>query len=391
MMDINSLRNETPGSAEVIHFNNAGASLVSNKVLNAQLNYIKEESIYGSYETQAKRAEDLNTFYNEVAKLIGADADEIAYTESSTVAWLRAFFALEFKLGDEVICDSFSYASNYIAFLNAKDRFGIEIKIIDQVETGEIDLNELEKAISPKAKLISITHIPTNNGIVNPAEEVGAIAKKHNIIYQLDACQSVGQYPIDVNKIQCDFLSATGRKYMRGPRGTGFLYVRKELISKINPLSLDLHSAEWLSNETFKARNDAKKFETWESNRAAKYAMAVATNEINSLGIKAIWERVQFISNHLRQKLTSIPSIEVTDIGKIKSGIVTFRSSIKSTSEIKEHLSNHKINTVVAVKNGTLIDMSKRNIDSVVRASLHYYNTEEEIDKFVACLSKFIA
>lgn len=390
-MDIQRIRSNTPGIHNVIHFNNAGASLISVKTLNAQLEYINQEAQYGSYEIQAKRADDLELFYKEIAALIGSNSSEIAYAESSTVAWMRAFFSLDYVPGDEVICDSFSYVSNYIAFLNGRKKFGIEVKVISKTNTGEIDLEELESTISSKTKLISITHIPANNGIVNPAEEVGVIAKKHNILYQLDACQSVGQYPIDVNKIQCDFLSATGRKYMRGPRGTGFLYIRKSIIERTTPMSLDLHSAEWISKDQFKARTDAKKFETWESNRAAKLGLALATEEINQIGIESIWKRVQSLASMLRSKLSEVESITVTDLGVQKCGIITFISSKVSCEQIKDKLLTYNINTVVAVKNGTLIDMSKRNLDSVVRASIHYYNTEEEIDKFVVCLSKIVS
>ncbi|QSE98201.1 aminotransferase class V-fold PLP-dependent enzyme [Fulvivirga lutea] len=389
-MDIDLLRNETPGCSQVIHFNNAGAALVSKRTLQAQINCLKEEANYGSYETAANYSEQLSEFYNEVATLINASPNEIAFTESATVAWLRSFYAIGFKEGDEIICDQSSYASNYIAFLNAQNKFGVKIKIASEGKEGEVSLDDIEKLISDKTKLISITHIPTNNGLVNPAENIGDLASEKGILYQLDACQSAGQYPLDVKKLKCDFLSATGRKYMRGPRGTGFLYVKQEVIERFNPLNLDLHSAEWIDKTTFKARSDAKKFETWEHSIAGKLGLTEATRQINELGISNIWDRVVDVATYLRVELSQLEGIEVTDTGSLKSGIVTFQVPDKSHEEIKAHLSRHKFNTVIAVKSGTLIDMSSRNLDSVIRASIHYYNTNSEIDSFVSCLRNYL-
>ncbi|MEQ8924694.1 MAG: aminotransferase class V-fold PLP-dependent enzyme, partial [Fulvivirga sp.] len=194
-MDIDLLRSETPGCANVIHFNNAGAALVSDRTLQAQINCLNEEAHNGSYETAAKYSQQLQEFYSEVGKLINAEPDEIAFTESATVAWLRAFYAIDFKKGDEIICDQSSYASNYIAFLNARDKFGVQIKIASENKQGEVAIADIEDLITPATKLISITHIPTNNGLVNPAENIGDLASQKGILYQLDACQSAGQYP----------------------------------------------------------------------------------------------------------------------------------------------------------------------------------------------------
>ncbi|MEQ8924212.1 MAG: aminotransferase class V-fold PLP-dependent enzyme, partial [Fulvivirga sp.] len=199
-----------------------------------------------------------------------------------------------------------------------------------------------------------------------------------------------GQYPLDVVKLRCDFLSATGRKYMRGPRGTGFLYVSKRVIEQFNPLNLDLHSAEWIDKTSFKARSDAKKFETWEHSISGKLGLTAAARQINELGIYNIWERVMNLAGYLRTSLSEVEGIEVTDTGSLKSGIVTFQVNGKSHQGIKEYLSQNKFNTVIAVKNGTLIDMSNRNLDSVIRASIHYYNTNSEIDSFVSCLKNYL-
>lgn len=389
-MDINEIRNQTPGCASVIHFNNAGASLVSSATLAAQVEYLQEEALVGSYELGARRSEEIDQVYSEIAKLINAQTDEIAFVESATVGWLRAFYSINFQEGEEIICDTTSYASNYIAFLNAKNRFNLKVTVIGQDDGGAIDLIALESAIKPTTKLISITHMPTNNGLVNPAEAVGEIAAKHRILYQLDACQSAGQYPIDVRKIKCDFLSATGRKYMRAPRGTGFLFVKKESLLGLTPLNLDLHSAEWVGRDKFVQRQDAKKYETWETNLSAKLGLAVATKQINRVGIENIWRRVTELANYLREQVSQVSHITVQDYGQVKSGIVTMTSDRFSSEELKSSLHQANINTTVAIRSGTLLDMQKRDLTSVLRVSVHYYNTKQEIDSFVRLMVQLV-
>ena len=387
-MDIQALRKATPGVNEVIHFNNAGASLVSQETLDSQLNYLKEEALFGGYETAAKYSQVIGAFYTEIAQLINAEPDEIAYTESATVAWERVFFSLDFSAGDEIICDHTSYASNYIAHLQAEQRYGTKTVVIPPNKFGEVDIEALKTLITPKTKLISITHMPTNGGLVNPAEDIGKVARQHDIMYLLDACQSAGQYPLDVDKIGCDFLSSTGRKYLRGPRGTGFLYASKKRLNDITPLNLDLHSAEWSSKNSFKQLDNAKKFETWESNIAAKIGLMTAVKQINQIGINKIWTRVTELADYLRSELEKIAEITVRDMGKVKSGIVTFTSSRFSPEEMQTYFSQHNINTVTPTLSGTRIDMEARKIEALIRSSVHYYNTKREIDNFVSLIKQ---
>lgn len=382
-MDIDQLRRETPGCKNVIHFNNAGAALVSNGTLNAQVSYLHEEAQFGGYETAAKFRNQLEDFYHQVARLINADASEIAFAESATIAWQRAFFSIPFKKGDVILTGSSEYASNYISFLLAKEKFGVDIINVPSTSQGEIDVEELEKKIDHRAKLIAITHVPTNGGLMNPAEKIGEIARKYDILYLLDACQSAGQYPLDVSKIQCDFLSATGRKYLRGPRGTAFLYVKKKHFATLTPPNLDLHGAVWTAPMKYVSSESARKFETWESGLAAKYGLVNALRELNELDISAVWPRVRTLADYFRSKLEKLDSVVVRDIGVVKCGIVTFNSNNRTVEELQNLLKEKNINTSIAIPNGTLLDSRTRNLDKMIRASIHYYNTREEVDTFV--------
>lgn len=385
-MNIDRLRNETPGTQNVIHFNNAGASLMPRQVSQAVISYIREEEAYGGYETAYKRKNELNETYQSIARFIGAESDEIALLENATAAWNMAFFSVDFRNGDRILTSVSEYASNYINYLRLQQEIDVQIDVIPNDEYGQTSVDALKELIDDDVKLISITHIPTNSGLVNPIEDIGQVAKKYNCLYLVDACQSMGHYPVDVQKIGCDMLSGTGRKYLRGPRGTGFLYVKKDTLPKLTPPFLDLHAAEWTSQNSFKMRDDARRFENWEFNYADVSGLKTAVEYADRIGIENIWNRITYLADYFRTELDKIPYITVQDIGKTKCGIVTFSVDSMSPSTVREKLWEHDINVHTATKSSTLLDMQKRNLEEVVRASLHYFNTEDEIEKFAELL-----
>ena len=386
-MNISRYRTETPGILHVTHFNNAGSSLMATPVIAAMKEYIDEETMFGGYETAEKYEKGLSAFYDSAAKMLNAKPEEIAFVESATVAWTRVFYAIDFQPGDIVLTCETEYASNYIALLQMKKQKGIKIKVIPNNKKGELDVKALEKMMSPKVKLLSITHMPTSSGIVNPVVEVGKIAKQYDAVYLLDACQSVGQYPIDVKKIKCDFLSATGRKFLRGPRGTGFLYAKKKTMKKIEPYVLDLRSAEWVSRDKYTLRPDAKRFETWEVNLAGKFGLKSAIDYYVEIGPDMVWERVKALAASLRKSLSTINHIKLAEPKGAKSGIVTFVVEGVEQEQFKLLLRAKHINVSVVYDSSALIDMEARGHKQLIRASVHYYNTEEEIQTFCRAVS----
>lgn len=390
MLDLNKIREQTPGCHDKIHFNNAGCSLPPNQVLQPYIKFLEEEAIVGGYEIADLYHDQIEQSYEHIARLINAHSDEIAFIENATRAWDMVFYSLEFKPGDKILTANASYASNFLALLHRQRKDQISIEVVPDSPQGEVDLVAMEEMIDSNTKLIALTHMPTNGGLVNPAEEVGELAKKYNVPYLLDACQSVGQYPVDVNKIQCDFLSATGRKYLRAPRGTGFLYVKRERIAQIDPVFIDLHSGTWNSKIDFEIRKDAKRFETWECNNAAKIALGNACQYAFELGIDDIWERTQFLANLLRTQLEKIPLVNVTDVGKVKSGIVTFYIEGKDMASLKTYLRSQNINTSTSSEFSARLDFENRNLPLLIRSSVHYYNTEEEINRFINVLTTYL-
>jgi len=385
-IDINKAREDTLGTKNVIHFNNAGASLMPMPVSKALHEYLEAEEKFGGYETASKYEDSLNKFYTSAAKLLNCSRDEIAFLENATRAWDMALYAFKFKPGDKILISMAEYGSSVIAYLQQSKKLGIELVYIPNDALGQIDTGLLTKAIDDNVKLISIAHIPTGGGLVNPVEKVGQIAKNAGIPFLLDSCQAVGQLHIDVEAIGCDMLCATGRKYLRGPRGTGFLYVRKNLIEKLEPPFLDQHAAELVSPDKYIIRKDAKRFENWEQNCAGKMALAKAIEYALTLGLPEIQNRVLTLAKDLRSQLSKIGGITVTDEGENKCGIVTFMHNRLDAYTIQSKLASHKINVSISDGSGSLISFNERNLTALVRASVHYYNTNDEVDFFIKTL-----
>ncbi len=386
-IDIERARRETPGCANVLHFNNAGAALMPQSVLDAVIDHLRLEAEIGGYEAAQHAEEKWEHTYDAITLLLGCTRDEIAIVENATRAWDMAFYSLSFKKGDRILTGMAEYASNYIAYLQIAQKTGARIDVIPNDEYGQVSIEDLKHSIDERVKLIAITHVPTNGGLVNPAAAIGRIAREAGVLYLLDACQSVGQMPIDVTEIGCDILSATGRKYLRGPRGTGFLFVRNDILKTLEPVFLDLHSAQWTEKAHFEIRPDARRFENWEANYAGKIGLGVAVDYALQWGINAIRDRVYKLAELLRSQLRELNEVTVRDLGTERCGIVTFTAEGKAPTEIKQILAQRRINVSVSPQAYTRLDMEARNLKSVVRASVHYYNTEDEIKRFCSVLS----
>jgi cysteine desulfurase/selenocysteine lyase len=386
-IDLKQVRRETPGASEVLHFNNAGAALVPASVLAAQARHLELEAVTGGYEAAAIADDRLEAVYTSIARLLNADRDEIALVENATVAWDMAFYSVGFAPGDRILTAEAEYVSNHIAFMQVARRSGAVIDVVPSDAAGELDLAALERMIDGRVKLIAITHVPTNGGLVNPAAAVGRIARAHGILYLLDACQSVGQMPIDVAAIGCDMLSATGRKYLRGPRGTGFLYVRRAVLDRLEPPFLDLQAVTWVAPDRYEMRPDARRFENWERNVAAQLGLGAAVDYALGWGLADIEARVVMLADALRGRLAAIPGVVVRDGGRRRCGIVTFTLEGMAPREIVAALGRQRINCHASAASSPMLVAPERRLPALVRASVHYYNTEEEVARFGAAVA----
>jgi selenocysteine lyase/cysteine desulfurase len=384
--EIQELRAATRGTAEKIHFNNAGSSLPPDEVVDTVTNYLREEAMLGGYEQEAAYHHQLENVYVSIARLLNASVDEVAIVENASTGWHLAFNGIDFKPGDEVITSEMEYVTNWIGFLNLKKTRGIEIRVIPSDTAGNFPLAALEAAISPKTRLIAITHIPSTAGNMLPVAEIGKIARRHGILYLVDACQSAGQVPVDVQEMQCDMLAVTGRKYLRAPRGTGFLYVRAAIRDQLRTLFLDGHSTRSVTEDGFQLREDARRFELYEKNRALALGLGKAIDYALEIGIDRIWDRIRLLAGLMRRQLREIPGVTVHDSGDQQCGIVTFSVAGKEGARVKQELAAKNINVSVGKASSTLLYMNRNQLVAIVRASVHYYNTEEEIGLLCAAL-----
>ena len=346
MIDIDKIRADTPSCENVLHFNSAGSSLMPTPVFDALQNVLRDENEVGGYEAERRAQDDIAAFYTEFASLLNASPNEIAYVENATRAWDMAFYGLHLKAGDRVITHASEYASNYLALLQQSKRLGFEIDLVPSDAFGQIDVTELDQMITPQTKLIAITHVPTQGGLVNPAAEVGKIAKKYGVLYLLDACQSVGQIDVDVKKIGCHILSGTGRKFLRGPRGTGFLYVRNDVLDQIDPPFVDLFSTNWTAANSYNLIDGARRFENWESFVAGRVGLMAAVRYARNIGLTNIETRVTQLAQDLRDALSQIKGVTVHDLGQRKCGIVTFSKDGIEPVEIADKLRALGINNI---------------------------------------------
>jgi cysteine desulfurase/selenocysteine lyase len=385
-IDKESVTRDLLSEEGLCHLDNAGAALMPRCVLETQIEHLKLEASVGGYEAERLKHNQIEAVYDSVARLINCHRDEVAIVENATVGWMMAFYAIPFAAGDRILTAEAEYASNYLAYLQIARDKGVIVETIPSTADGEIDVESLNEMIDERVKLISVTQVPTNGGLVNPVETIGAVARQNNILYLVDACQSAGQIPLDVNSIQCDFLSATGRKFLRGPRGVGFLFVSRRVLDSLHPPMIDLFSAIWIDADHYELREDARRFENWESNYAAKLGLGSAIDYALNIGLDNIEAEVTRLADRLRLMLAEIPGVSVHDIGKRKCGIVTFSVAGIAATEVEKRLRDNRVQVSVSSPVSTLIDATRRQLPDLVRSSVHYYNQESELEALVNCI-----
>jgi selenocysteine lyase/cysteine desulfurase len=387
-IDVARARAETPGCRDLVHFNNAGAALPAARTLRTQIEHLELEARIGGYEAQEAEADRIQGVYDSIARLINATPGEIALMTSNTAGLDLFVYSLPWREGDRLLTTQSEYGANYVAYLHLARRTGISVEVVPNNEYGEFDVDALERMVDERVRLISVNHVPTNGGLVNPAAAIGRVANSHGIPYLLDACQSAGQLPLDVDDIGCDALTATGRKFLRGPRGTGFLWVRQSLLETIHPITIDHDGATWTSPTTYELKPDASRFETWEKSWAGFLGLGAAVDDALAWGLDPTRERIAEVASALRERLTEeVPDAAVHDLGREKCGIVTFSLGERDADEVKHTLRDQRINVSVVPPSSALLDTTARGLPPLLRASPHIYNTHDEIDALISALA----
>ena len=383
-------RADTPGCAGLVHLNNAGAALMPRVAQEAVLRYLSLEHELGGYEAADAQVENIEASYAAMARVLGTKARNLGLMQNSTVAFAQAVSAFDFSPGDVVLTSRSDYASNQIMYLSLAQRRGVEIVRAPDATEGGVDPEAVRRLIARRRPaLVALTWIPTNSGLVQPVEAVGKICREAEVPYLIDGCQAVGQLPIEVNALNCDYLSGTSRKFLRGPRGLGFLYVSdRALQSGAHPLLVDMHGANWTDADAFELHPGARRFETWEFAYALVMGMGAAAEYALEAGIGATGERARKLAEYARTALATIPGVRVLDRGPRLCAIVTIAIAGRDTTDIKLALRARRINTSSPHREDAVIDMDEKRTASALRISPHYYNTTEEIDTAVAALEE---
>ncbi|MEM7275844.1 MAG: aminotransferase class V-fold PLP-dependent enzyme [Actinomycetota bacterium] len=387
-IDVDAVRADTPGCATVIHLNNCGAALPPRPVVDAMVDYLEREARVGGYEQMAAAAEAVDLVYDAGARLLGCDLSEVAFTTGASEAWWRAFLSVPLVAGDRVLVGRTEYVANALALLQAAER-GVSVEVVPDDDTGQIDLAALASMLDDRVALVCLTPIAMTNGLVNPTAEVGALAKEAGAYFLVDACQAAGHIPIDVESWGCDFLSFTGRKFVRGPRGTGMLYVRGTVMDElIPPTFIDGRSATWSDDAAYHLQPTARRFELFERSFGAQVGFGVAMDYALALGLEAIEARTSALAERLRADLAELDGIRVLDTGTRRCGIVTFDVAGMAAAEVTSRLAAVGINTGSPDITGSRYDVGSRGVTAVVRAGVHYYNTEAELDRTVEAVAE---
>lgn len=382
-------RADTPGCASRIHLNNAGAALMPRPVSDAIRNHIDLETEIGGYEAAAAREDAIARCYDAVAALCGARAENIAFTSSATAAFMQAISGHAFQPGDVLITSRLDYTSYQIQYLSLAERYGVQVVHAPDLPEGGIDPDGVRTLLRqhPTCRFVSVSWIPTHAGTIQDVGAVGELCEAAGVPYHVDACQAIGQLPIDLTTLRCDYLSATGRKFLRGPRGTGFLYVADRALARgARPLFIDMRGAVWSSPDTFTPVNGARRFEEWEFAYALLLGLGEAARYASAAGVQAGGLRARALATHIRERLAAMDGVTVLDRGTQLSALVTASFAGVDGGDIANALAQRRINVVATRRWFGLLDFGPRGVESGIRISPHYYNTIEEADTLLAAL-----
>jgi selenocysteine lyase/cysteine desulfurase len=387
-MDVEALRAQTPGCAHRLHLNNAGAALLAQPTLDAMTDHLRLEAEIGGYEAAAAAQDAIGACYDGLAGLLGGRADEVALFDNATHAWNAAFYSVPLGPGDRILTGRAEYGSNVLAYWQAARRAGAEVIVVPNDARGQLDTAALAGLVDDRVKLIGVSHVPTGGGLVNPAAEIGRIARDAGVLFLLDATQSAGQFPVDVDAIGCDLLTGTGRKFLRGPRGTGFLWVRSSVLERLDPFVVEIGSASWDGGRGFTWADGAQRFESWEKSYVSIVGLGAAVRQVLELGPGAIGARTAMLGGRLRSQLGALPGVSVHDLGEVRCAIVTARVEGVPAADVAAALGRAGVNVSTTVAGHSPLDTEDRGVHPLVRFSPHYYNTEDELDRAVGLVAE---
>lgn len=386
-------RDETPGCAHRNHLNNAGAALMPEPVIQATTDHLTLEANIGGYEAAEEREKELDRAYEAIASLVGGAPRNIAITSSATAAFIQAMSSFDFAPDDVIVTSRCDYTSNQLHYLSLARRQRVRIVRAEDLPEGGVDpdsVRALVRELHPR--LVAISWVPTNSGLVQDVAAVGDACEEFGTRYLIDACQAVGQLSIDTEQLRCDYLSATARKFLRGPRGIGFLYVSDRALGRgDHPLYVDMRGATWEAPDDLSLVKDARRFEDWEFPYALVLGLGTAVEYANTVGVDRAGARAIALAEMLRSRLASIERVRVLDRGRDRCAIVTADVEGWDATVLVGELRRRHINVSASLRWYGLLDMTEKGVESAVRFSPHYYNTTEEIEAAVDAVAEISA
>jgi len=380
-----ALRRETPGCAGRVHLNNAGSSFSPRPVTEAILGHLRREAEIGGYEAAAEAADRLREGYGHLGRLLGCAPRNVAVVENATVAFSQALSAFDFAPGDLLVTTRADYPSNRTMYRALEIRRGIEVRMAEDLPEGGVDPESVRRlAADPRCRLVAISWIPTNSGLVQDAEGVGEVCESLGVPYLIDACQAVGQIPIDPARLRCDYLGGTSRKFLRGPRGLGFLYVSDRALERGDyPLGIDMDGAKLCEGDGLDLVDGAQRFESWESSHALVLGLCEAARYAVEVGVREAGERAAGLAAYARERLSGLPGVRALDRGPRLCAIATVEIAGRDANPVMLRLRERGINTSAAARtDGSPVQ--------ALRVSPHYYNTRDEVDALVSAIEDLL-
>lgn len=375
-----------------VHLNTAGAGLMPAAVVDAVTGCLRQEALDGAYETELRHADTLDKgVYASLARVLDAPVEDLALFDSATRAWTSAVTALSLSSRDRIWITPYEYAGSLILWTELRRRTGVRIDVVPLLPGGDLDVDWMRVNIREDVAVVSVPHVPSGCGIVNPVEEIGRVLSSWRCLYLVDACQSVGQLPVSARDIGCDLLTGAGRKFLRGPRGTGFAYIGPRLRAVARLPFHDLHVADMTSDTTYEVHTDgARRFEHAERSTAAVVGLDAA--------LRHHLDRTQTpdvppggtLRDLVRAAVEDLPGTRLVDPGTRHASIVTFVSDRVQAPRLRDELAARGVNVWVAQGSHTPLFMRRERVEHAVRVSPHHHNTPEDVDVFARGLRAVI-
>lgn len=366
------------------YFNNCGAGLMSPQTLNVIENHLRREIAVGAYRAAQESRIPMEEFYGRVARLLNAASpNDVAFMDSASRAWNMALYGAELRPGDRVLTLSSEFGTNVLTLFHRARQVGASVEVIQCDAEGHFAMDDFAAAIAKGARMVAISHVVAHASIVNPVHEIGQLTNRYGAIYLVDGCQGVGQISVDVEAIQCDAYTGTGRKWLRGPRGTGFLYVKSS--APFRTPHIDLSAADLVIGKDgqvvgVEVRTDARQFELWERSVAGMLGLSSAIGEYLAMQPGYVTDRIQTQADRLRAVVSDNPHLRLLGRRQSESGVIGFYlTEPKREGVVRENIERAGLGISTMSSWDCPLHFPQNGATTIFRLAPHYYTDESSM------------